>query len=121
MANEPATRSAPRRLHAMRIEIKPYTEEMVPAVREFNDRLDRANVKFRFRLQVDPVSPLLPIERGRRIYQERYLALEGDQVRGGYCLNRQEVAFRGEVIPVGSYVVPISEGSIDGRYSILSM
>lgn len=105
----------------MRIEIKPYTEDMISAVRDFNDRLDRAKVKFRFRLQVEPTSPQLPFEAGRRIYQERYLAMEGDQVRGGYCLNRQEVAFRGEAIIVGSYVVPISEGSIDRRYSMLAM
>jgi hypothetical protein len=54
---------------------------------------------------------------GRRIYQEFYLAVDGNDVRGAYILKFQDFSVRGEVRPVVYYHLPISEGIVNKTYS----
>lgn len=105
----------------MKLQIEPHSPELGPAVRAFNQRLTAAGVQFGFRLPEDPALIALPRIGDRRIYQECYLAVEDSDVRGGYSLNRQEVSFKGEIIPVANYVVPISEGTINRQYSLVGL
>ncbi len=102
----------------MKIEIKPYTEDLAPALHEFNHRMRAARNRPRV-WRLKPVS--LPQIQGRRIYQERFVALDGSCVRGGYLLTWQEVSFRSEILRMASFVEPISEGSIDTRYALVGI
>jgi len=96
----------------MAIEIRPFSAEWLDAVRDFNRRLNAAGVAAGMRLPEDPQADMLP-------GSETYLALEGGVVRGGYTLRPQRFSFRGEIRRVAHYRLPISEGTIDKRYSIV--
>ena len=106
---------------SVKIEIRPYTADLEGEVKAFNRRLVEAGVEFHFRLPETAASPLFPRLEGRKFFQERYLALEGPTVRGGYSMNRMEIAFRGEVVPVASSVEPIAEGTINKAYAMVGL
>jgi len=96
----------------MPIEIRPFSAEWRQAVRQFNGRLDEANVAPGMRLPEDPQTEMLPAS-------ESYLAVEEGVVRGGYTLRPQQFSFRGEIRPVAHYRLPVSEGPIDKRYALV--
>ncbi len=98
----------------MAIEIKPYTENLIGAVKDFNLRLQRGGATFRF--PESNVSQWLPKIDERRIFQEYFLALEGDVVRGGFILKHQVFSFKGEIISIGGYQLPLSEGIVNQAY-----
>jgi len=104
----------------VRIEIRPYTEEWIPAVREFNTRMRPARGQFEF-WQLETTPTPFPKVDGRKFAHERFLATDGSHVRGGYALNWQEVSLRGEILPVGSFARPISEGAVDRRFSLVGI
>lgn len=99
--------------------IQPYTEEFVPSVAEFNRRVTMAEAPFQ--LPETPVPAWLPKFCGRNLYQELFLAVERDQVRGGYKLKHQDFSFRGRVLSIGYYQNPISEGIVDNRYILVGV
>jgi hypothetical protein len=101
----------------MAIAIQPYTEEWIPAVKAFNQRLAAGGVAPEFHFPVSHIPSWLPKRDGRRIYQEFYLAVESDQVRGAYILKFQDFSLGGEIRPVVYYHLPISEGIVNKRYS----
>jgi hypothetical protein len=100
-------------------EIQPYRDEMVPAVRAFNQRLREHGIRHRFPETAQSLT--LPALPGRSIYQEYFLACDGDTVHGGYVLKRQQLALDGAILPVGNYQFPLSEGIIDPRHVSLGM
>src|SRR5438132_3742469 len=101
----------------MAISIKPYTEEWIPAVKAFNQRLATGGVPPEFHFPEKDVPSWLPKHAGRRIYQEFYLALEGREVRGAFVLKIQDFSVRGKIEVIAFYHLPISEGIINKRYS----
>jgi len=101
----------------MAISIRPYTEEWIPAVKAFNQRLATGGVPSEFHFPEKDVPSWLPKRDGRRIYQEFYLALEGQEVRGAFILKTQDFSVRGKIQAVANYDLPISEGIINKRYS----
>ncbi len=104
----------------MSIEIRPYTEDWIPAVREFNERMRPARGQFkRWRLETTP-SPF-PKGDGRKFSHERFLAIDGSHVRGSYAMNWQEASFRGEILPVASFALPITEGAVDRHFSLVGI
>ncbi len=104
----------------MIVEIKPYSEEWVPAVREFNTRMKPGREHFEVStLETTPVA--FPKIDGRKFYQERFFVTDGAHVRGGYTINWQEVSFRGEIVPVASLVRPISEGVVDRHFLMVGI
>lgn len=100
------------------IEVRPYTDSWIGAVRAFNERLDRGNAPKEFRFPESPVPEWLPPSPGSRLYQAYYLATDGDTVRGGYILKPQEFHAGGETRHVAHYRLPLSEGIVDKKYTM---
>jgi hypothetical protein len=103
----------------MPVVIVPYTPEHVEAVREFNGRLRVAGIAMRF--PESEIPAWLPKCDNRSIYQEHFLALDGQTVRGGYILKHQNFTVSGQTVSVGNYQLPISEGVIDKRYGLVGL
>ena len=101
----------------MAIRIHPYTEEFISAVAEFNRRMIPAGAPFS--VPDTPVSSWLPNIGGRNIFQEIYLAVEDRCVRGAYTFKQQPFSFGGHILSVGACQMPISEGILDRRYSLV--
>ena len=104
----------------MGIEIRPYTEDWIPAVREFNKRMRPARGQFEF-WQLETTPTPFPKGDGRRFSHERFLAIDGSHVRGGYALNWQEISLRGEILPVAGFARPITEGAVDRHFSLVGI
>jgi hypothetical protein len=104
----------------MPIIIQPYREEHEQAVREFNQRL-MANGGSDDLLFFTSAKPQwLPKTEGANLYQEFFLALDGEVMRGGYALKHQDFQFSdGTTRSIGYYHHPISEGVVDAKYATL--
>jgi hypothetical protein len=100
----------------MAIAVKPYSENLIPAVREFNHRLTSGGAPSELRFPEHPAPEWLPKANGRRIYQEYFLALDADSVRGGYILKYQDFSFSGDIRRVAYYHFPVSEGIVSRAY-----
>jgi hypothetical protein len=104
----------------MAIVIRPYRPEHEPAVAEFNQRLrqggeDENMVFYRY---AEP--RWLPRSAESRIYNEYFVAVDGDVVRGGYALKSQEFLFPdGQIRSIGYYHHPLSEGIINKAQAIV--
>ncbi len=108
----------------MGITIQPYTEDRIPAVSAFNQRLAQGGYAAEFRFPESNVPHWLPKEDGRRIFQEYYLAVEpggglaiDEFVRGGFILKYQDFFLRGQNCPVTYYHLPLSEGVVNRAYA----
>jgi hypothetical protein len=104
-------------LATTKLRVEPFTPQHVPAVRAFNERLAAGGAGWRF--PEDPTPDWLPRVPGSRVFQELFLLLEGDVVRGAYALKRQPVSFREEVLQIGNVYMPLSEGTINRAYSLV--
>jgi hypothetical protein len=98
----------------MSLEIVAYTQEMVPAVREFNRRLQGggAAADQQFPETTDP---------GWMPGMELYLVMEESMVRGGYILRRQSFSVAGHMLPAAHYRLPLSEGIVNRTYAQLGL
>jgi len=101
----------------MAITFKSLTEEYIPAVKKFNARLTAAGVPFDLRFPESPLSDWLPKIGHRRLYQESFVVLENEVVRGGYKLKRQDFSIRGKIFPIDCFHWPMSEAVINKAYS----
>ena len=101
----------------MPLAITPFTDDLVPAVKQFNARLLAGGVFHEFQFHESPVCAWLPKRDGRRIYQEYFVAAEGGAVRGGYVLKHQPFSLQGEVDDLTFFHAPISEGLFDKKYA----
>ena len=98
----------------MPLEIRRYTAEAVPAVREFNARLLAGGAP------EDQQFPETP-DPGWMPGMELYLARENDTVRGGYILRRQQFTVGGSEVSAGHYRLPLSEGIVDRAHAMLGL
>jgi hypothetical protein len=104
----------------MGIEIKPYTEDWISAVKDFNIRLKAGGVSFRF--PESNIPQWLPKIDNRKIYQEYFLAVENNlTVRGGYILKHQAFSFKDGVISIADYQLPLSEGIVNKAYNLVGI
>jgi hypothetical protein len=92
----------------MPVAVQPFRREHSGEVREFNNRVRASEGAFEF--PESPESDWLPALPGRSIFQERFLALDRGEVRGGYTLKRQEFSFRGKTESIACYHSALSEG-----------
>src|SRR5579872_2682508 len=104
--------------HKTAIRILPYTESWCKAVAEFNRRVRPA--KPPFELPETPAPDWIPKTGDSKIYQEIFLAVEGDAVRGAYTFKHQEFCVGGRTMEVGMCPMPISEGIVDKRYALVA-
>lgn len=101
----------------MAIAIQPYTEDKISAVQAFNQRLAAGGVAPEFHFPASSLPHWLPKLNGRRIYQEYYLAVDGQSVRGGFILKFQDFALGRDRWPVVYYHLPVSEGIVNKAYA----
>jgi hypothetical protein len=92
----------------MPVAVQPFRREHSGEVREFNNRVRASESAFEF--PESPDSEWLPALPGRSVFQERFLAIDRGQVRGGYTLKRQEFSFRGQTDSIACYHSALSEG-----------
>jgi hypothetical protein len=102
----------------MVVEIVPYSADHIPFVREFNARLRAGGVPYSF--PESDVPAWLPPGPGASLYQEYFVAVEDDAVRAGYILKHQEFWLCGESRSIGNFQLPLSEGTIDRRHTVLA-
>jgi hypothetical protein len=97
----------------MPLKIVPYQPEHEPGVAAFNRRAQAHDAPFS--LSKTALSAWLPANLGQALRRELFLALDGDEVRGGFALRRQPFWLGGEVREVANYQGPLSEGLWDRR------
>jgi hypothetical protein len=99
----------------VQIRITPLTEQELPAVRAFNERI----------LSVAPF--LLPDKANHRdrepgcISWTHYVALEGSEVRGGFLLMEQPAILNSQVRRVTNSQSMLSEGIRERKYGVASI
>jgi hypothetical protein len=101
------------------IAIQPFSSGHTPAVKDFNRRLAAAGQHWQFPETPEPT--WLARASGSPTYQEFFVAADGDAVRGGFALQHRPAAIDGEALSVGTWYLPISEGVIDPRYSLVAL
>lgn len=104
----------------MPIVIQPYAEQHAAAVRRFNDRLQAGAQTSQFPLS--PVPAWLPPVAGRKLFQEYFVAVdEAANVRGACILKHQEFCIQNQTLSISDLQLPISEGTVDRRYSMVAV
>lgn len=101
----------------MAIAIQPYTEDRIPAVKAFNQRLAAGGVAPEFQFPESHVPFWLPPLDRRRLYQKYYVALEDNTVRGAFILKYQDFVVSGASEPIVYYHLPVSEGIVNKSYA----
>lgn len=103
----------------MPLRIQPFQPEDVPAVRAFNRRLAEGGQRHRF--PEDPRPRWLPRDGASPLWQEYYLARDGDAVHGAFILKPQPFSLRGVEEQISAYQLPISEGTVDRRHAMVGV
>ena len=85
----------------------------------FNTRLEEGGGPSRF--PTSPTPGWLPPGLHPRLYQEFYLAIDGDEVRGAYILKHQVFSLAGSLEEIGDFQLPISEGFVDKRHTLVGL
>jgi hypothetical protein len=98
----------------MSLQILPYSQEAVPAVREFNHRLLAGSAAADLQFPETPDPGWMP-------GMELFLAVEEGLVRGGYILRRQMFSIAGAAIGAAHYRLPLSEGIVNRAYATLGL
>jgi hypothetical protein len=101
------------------IRVHPFDASHREAVVAFNRRLAAAGSSWQFPDEPEP--SWLARADGSPVFQEFFVALDGGAVRGAYALQHRPAAIGGELAPVETWYLPISEGVIDARYSLVAM
>jgi len=96
---------------------RPLTEDLIPAVRDFNSRLDGADAPREFRFPESHISTWLPKVNHRRLYEEYFALSEKDTIRGCYIFKHQDFSFYDVIRSIGFWHWPISEGMVNNKYS----
>ena len=102
----------------MAVRVEPHAAAWIPAVRAFNARLTGGTAAPDFLL--DERAAAASGTHGP-LAKDRYVVVDGSDVRGGYILQRQPFWIGGEVRTVANYQAPISEALVDRRYAYLGM
>jgi hypothetical protein len=113
----------------MSIAVQRFEERHIDAVKAFNARIaakvdeleTRLGGAAHSRLPESVVPSWLPPVEGSALREERFVAVEGDEVRGGYTLKFQEFRCRGEMRTMAGWHEPVSEGIIDKKYGAVGM
>jgi hypothetical protein len=102
------------------IEIVRHAVQWKTAVLAFTARMHAGGSVWGY--YVEPEDAWLPARPDAALWREHYLAVEdGKHVRGGYALKIQSCWLRGQTATVCDYQGPVSEGTVDPRYSMLAL
>ena len=102
----------------MGLSIRPFEAERAEAVRAFNRRMAEGGSSWKF--PEDPVPTWLARVDGSPVFQEFFLAVDGEVVRGAYALQRRLARIGADELPVGAWYLPISEGVVDPRQALVA-
>ena len=105
----------------MPITIAPYTQDDIPAVKEFNRRLQAGGAPPDYIFSESHIPSWLPRFPGVPVYNDLYLAKENGAVRGTFALKHQDFSFRGQVKRLVYLHHPFSEGIVDKKYAPVGM
>jgi hypothetical protein len=100
------------------IVIQRYGPEHEPAVQEFNRRLQQSSDDPNLVFSKTAVPRWLPPSGNNSVWNEFFVAVEGQSVRGAYGLKQEMVFIRGKGLHrVACYHHPLSEGIVDRSYA----
>jgi hypothetical protein len=104
----------------MAIVVQPYRTEHEPAVREFNQRLRAASLDPHLVFYERAEPGWLPKIEGASLYNEYFVAVEGQAVRGAYALKHETIFISGRGdCAIACYHHPLSEGIINRAYTVV--
>ncbi len=104
----------------MSITIVPFTADLEEGVRQLNRRLGAGGAGVRF--PESHVPDWLPRSGQRTVFQEYFLAVDGDcVVRGGYILKTQDFYIDGQVRTIADLRLPLSEGIINPDFNFVGL
>lgn len=101
--------------------IQPFTPDLEPKVQAFNDRLKAGGSHFVF--PKTPTNVWLPKKSdAQRTFMEVFVSTDAEaSVRGGFVIKHQPFWVGGEEKNVDNLQLPLSEGSVDPKYSGVSV
>jgi hypothetical protein len=100
------------------IVIQPYGREHEPAVQEFNRRLQQSSDDPNLVFSKTAIPRWLPPSGNNSVWNEFFVAVEGQAVRGAYGLKEEMMFIRGKGLQrVACYHHPLSEGIVDRSYA----
>lgn len=102
-------------LNGRSISIQPFTGRWIPEVKAFNQRMLAGSLRPNLAFPEDPLLEY-PREAGALLWQEAFLAVEGERVRGGYYFTHERYLVEGEPCWVPHCRHLISEVLIDKVY-----
>ena len=104
----------------MPIVIEPYQPKHEAAVDDFNRRLQAGGAEQDLVFYRWATPRFLSKAAGSNLYNEFFLALDGDIVRGGYALKRQDFKFPdNQIRSLGYYHHPLSEGIVNKSHAVV--
>lgn len=103
------------------MQITPYEDKHVAAVKQFNQRMLSAQTDLFFTFPEVSQSSELPEKENAQIYQKYFLAVEGESVHGGYILKQQPAMKLNNQIAIGNYQLPLSEGIINTKFAMVGV
>ena len=103
----------------MPLQIELFVPDRIPDVRDFNARLQAGGAPEEYVFFETPQPNWLPKDRDRAIFNELFLATDGQVVRGAYALKRQPFRVLGEERTLGYYHHPFSEGIVNRAWSMV--
>lgn len=101
----------------MSIVVERFSDEHIPAVRSFNRRINAGGISYRF--PESSVPQWLPRRDSVPLYQEHFVAVDGNAARGGYILKQQAFDCNGKTTMIAGYQLPISEGIVNRQYVLV--
>ena len=105
----------------MSLEIVPYTDDLVPAVRAMNDRLNAGGETWGFYRNSLPSWVPKSQNPAATVWQEYYLVRAGDLVHGGFVLKPQQFFCDGTETWMASWQGPVSEGLVNPKLASVAM
>jgi hypothetical protein len=98
------------------VEIIPYTPAHRDAVERLNARLAEAGSEWTFPPRERPAAA-----EELAVWTESFVAVDGDDVCGGYILKHQKFFLDGRPLDVGSLQMPLSLGEVESAYANVSV
>jgi len=102
----------------MALAIQPFDAARSEAVKDFNRRMAAGGSSWRF--PESPVPSWLARVDGSPVFQEFFVAADGEVVRGAYALQRRPARIGDEELSLGAWYLPISEGNIDPKHALVA-
>jgi hypothetical protein len=102
----------------MPLRIQPFDPSHCEAVQAFNRRMLEGGSRWQF--PESPVPNWLAPTPASPVFQEFFVACDGEQVRGAYALQHRPARIGDEELSLGAWYLPISEGAVDPRHVLVA-